>query len=857
MAEFLGNLSIAEAMGDLYGNTVKLITSLIGVMSCIGAVAVQFKVSATILQLLFNVSSFYAVLVAAIIVVLYSSLGGIKAVTFTDVVQIFTFAVIIPIISLVIWGTLDGPEEVFYSLSKNPSFDYKQVFNIYNPQFLSSILLFLFFIIPTLEPAIFQRIAMAKNTMQVKKSFALATLICLSISLVIAWIAVLLLAENPNLDPNSLLAHIINKYSYPGLKGLIAIGIMAIIMSTADSYINSASVLLTNDICRPLNLSWAVNKELLLSRIFSIFVGILAFFLAFNTKSLLELTFLIWGSYMPIITVPLILAILDFRSTSKAALIGMSFGVITILTFKLFDFKLNNVIPAMIVNAVFFIGSHYLLKQSGGWVGIKNPEPLIALRFARKRKLQKLSNSIKKFNLWAFCKSNLPKQEYTYSLFALFCIISVFSTMYSIPKEIQLQHQQVLEFVYHTVLISSSILLTFPIWPLTFKQERFIIIAWNILVPYMLIFAPTLLIIVSNFGQFQLMIFLLNMVIIALMLRWQVAIFMTCSTVFLSVESYKWYVGVEDLNSAIDLGLQFKIMYALLFTSTILIAFLKPKQEYMEATEEKVGTLETEVTHLGHEVTDLSGEVLNLNEKVTHYSERVFDQEKEIERLGATAQKILNNVNHELRLPIGNVMNFSDMLHKALQKSGKHIQELSEEVYKNSTRASSMILNMLDLATLDVKKVDLQKTTINFSELVADRVKTCRKIYLQNKKINFELTIDPEVMIAVDPNYIRQTVDNLVINAISFSQTGLIKVIVKKQDGQVIFTIIDQGKGIPPLELSDIFTPFKMGSNTESKAEGRGVGLALCKSAVEAHGGEIKAQSDGKSGATFRFVLPI
>lgn len=244
--------------------------------------------------------------------------------------------------------------------------------------------------------------------------------------------------------------------------------------------------------------------------------------------------------------------------------------------------------------------------------------------------------------------------------------------------------------------------------------------------------------------------------------------------------------------------------------------------------------LETEVTHLDHEVMDLSGkvtglnsQVINPNEKVTHYSERVFDQEKEIERLGATAQKILNNVNHELRLPIGNVMNFSDMLHEALQKSGQHIQELSEEVYKNSTRVSSVILNMLDLATLDVKKVDLQKKTINFSELVEDRVKTCRKIYLQDKKINFELTIDSEVMIAVDPNYMRQTVDNLVINAISFSETGLIKVIVTKQDKEVIFTITDHGKGIPPLELSDIFTPFKMGSNTESKAQGRGVGLAV------------------------------
>ncbi|PCJ26134.1 MAG: hypothetical protein COA94_05595, partial [Rickettsiales bacterium] len=65
----------------------------------------------------------------------------------------------------------------------------------------------------------------------------------------------------------------------------------------------------------------------------------------------------------------------------------------------------------------------------------------------------------------------------------------------------------------------------------------------------------------------------------------------------------------------------------------------------------------------------------------------------------------------------------------------------------------------------------------------------------------------------------------------------------------------DEGKGIPKTEIYDIFTPFKMGSNTESKAEGRGVGLALCKSVIEAHDGEIEAESHAV-GALFRVCLP-
>jgi signal transduction histidine kinase len=306
-------------------------------------------------------------------------------------------------------------------------------------------------------------------------------------------------------------------------------------------------------------------------------------------------------------------------------------------------------------------------------------------------------------------------------------------------------------------------------------------------------------------------------------------------------------------------------MYSLTLIGSALIIFLKPKQEYLEATEHQVEDLKIETEHLSHEVTDLNSKVISLNtqvtdlnEQVTHYSEQVADKDKEIERLGATAQKILNNVNHELRLPIGNVVNFSEMLHETLGKSdNKLVKELSKEVYDNSNRVSTMILNMLDLATLEVKKVDLQKKIINFSELVEDRVKNCRKIYLRDKKINFELTIEPNILVSVDPNYMRQTVDNLVINSINFSTEGLIKVSVSKQKEQVIFTITDQGKGIPKAELDDIFTPFKMGSNSESKACGRGVGLALCKSAVEAHGGSITADSDGECGAKLQFTLPF
>ena len=91
MGEFLSNVSVAEAMRDLYGRTVQLITAMSGIMATTGGVAIQFQVISRILAILFNFESASATFIAASIVIVYSAFGGIRAVTFTDVLQFFTF----------------------------------------------------------------------------------------------------------------------------------------------------------------------------------------------------------------------------------------------------------------------------------------------------------------------------------------------------------------------------------------------------------------------------------------------------------------------------------------------------------------------------------------------------------------------------------------------------------------------------------------------------------------------------------------------------------------------------------------------------------------------------------------------
>lgn len=832
MAEFLGQLSVAEAMGSLYGKNVRIITALAGFIGTIGALALQLKVSSIVLTYLFGISTIYSTIASSLVVILYSSFGGIRSVTFTDLIQFFMFTAIIPIVIFTIWGSIDNSDNLIETISNNPLFDYKVVFDYQNPKFWSAFTIFLYFLIPGLSPATFQRITMARNIGQIQSSFFLAAIVLLAVELLIAWIAVLVLSINPTLDPNNILTYIIDTYAYIGLKGLIVTGIMAMVMSTADSYINSAAILVVHDVFRPLGIV-SEKKELYLSRISSVVLGIIALVFTFSGASFLNLFLLGYSFYMIVVTVPFIMAILGFRTTTKPVLIGMTAGIATVIVWSNFGApEIDSVIPGMLANLVAFFLSHYLLKQPGGWIGIKNPEPLILLRNERKRNIRIFIKSIKDFSLWDFCKSNLPKNEYVYSIFGLFCLISVFSTIYSIPKNIQLAHKELIEFVYDTVLVLASMLLTFPIWPSWFKQERFIVIVWNIVLPYILIFAPTLLIIVSNFGQFQLMIFMLNIIIIAMILRWQAAIFMVCFTVFLSVEGFKSYVGVDYLSAAVDVGTQFKIMYVLLLVSSVLVAFLKPKQEQQELTEKK-------------------------NE---HLSGRIATKDKEVEEALALKAEFIRNVNHEYHAPMTGVISMAEALQEGYDRlTDDQKKDAIDVIVQSSHRLKVFDENITTLSRLNKPNFKLAKENLNFSDLVYERLAACRNLYAENKEEReFISDIEEGLMANVDKEYITQLLDNLIINAIKYCPKGKINIILKKGEGSsgLEFVIKDDGIGVPKEELEHIFEPFVVSSRTKTQAGGRGVGLSACKRILEVHGGTIKAESDGKNGTAFRFVIP-
>ncbi|MDG1436368.1 MAG: hypothetical protein P8P83_01085 [Rickettsiaceae bacterium] len=197
--EFLGKISIAEAMGGLYGERVRVITAISGFIGVSGVIAIQLQIAGLLFEYALGISVSYGIIISGIIITLYSSLGGIKAVTFTDVIQFLTFGIVIPSIGLMLFAKF-GNESVIDVLSMSPKFSFSESFSFANERIYYFASLFLWLLIPAFAPAVFQRISMAKDVTQVRHSFVIAAFVGAFLAAVICWIAMLLLSKYPNLE---------------------------------------------------------------------------------------------------------------------------------------------------------------------------------------------------------------------------------------------------------------------------------------------------------------------------------------------------------------------------------------------------------------------------------------------------------------------------------------------------------------------------------------------------------------------------------------------------------------------------------------------------------------------------------
>jgi PAS domain S-box-containing protein len=236
---------------------------------------------------------------------------------------------------------------------------------------------------------------------------------------------------------------------------------------------------------------------------------------------------------------------------------------------------------------------------------------------------------------------------------------------------------------------------------------------------------------------------------------------------------------------------------------------------------------------------------VTLLEDITHL--------REIDRLKS---EFIATASHELRTPLTSVqMGVHLLLERAAGELTEKQVEILSACREDCERLDTLMRDLLDVSRIEAGESKPRLEPIKTRDLINDAIKELRP-QVESKGLDFrvEAPIDLPAVIA-DRSQVERVLSNLVVNAMRYTKHGEIKISVQPRGNSVAVSISDTGSGIPPEYLPHIFDKFVQVPGAATG--GAGLGLAISRLIVEAHGGQISVQSERGKGSTFTFTLPM
>jgi len=232
---------------------------------------------------------------------------------------------------------------------------------------------------------------------------------------------------------------------------------------------------------------------------------------------------------------------------------------------------------------------------------------------------------------------------------------------------------------------------------------------------------------------------------------------------------------------------------------------------------------------------------------------------QEAERASRAKDEFLATVSHELRNPLNAILGWTRML-RAGKLDGARAARALETIERNAVMQASLVEDMLDVSRIITGKLVLDVGPVDLCAVVAAAFDTVR-LAAEAKEITVRLELDEDLELgAGDPERLQQVVWNLLSNAIKFTRAGgTVRVRLRRDGGDVVLAVSDDGQGIEADFLPFVFDRFRQADSTSTRTHGGlGLGLAIVRHLVELHGGTVGVDSEGLGrGATFTVRLPL
>ncbi len=226
-------------------------------------------------------------------------------------------------------------------------------------------------------------------------------------------------------------------------------------------------------------------------------------------------------------------------------------------------------------------------------------------------------------------------------------------------------------------------------------------------------------------------------------------------------------------------------------------------------------------------------------------------------RIGSLLQgqtRLLHHVSHELRSPLARIQMAMGLARQSPDKVNASLDRIERETVK----MDKLVGELLELSRFESGVTQLKKEPLIINQLLASLLEDAQ-FEAQNKGIVLKLNAAQQIQLQAQPDVLYRAIENVVRNAIKYApEQSEVLIDLQQQTAQssLLLRVTDAGLGVVASELEDIFKPFVRG-NSGSQTEGHGVGLAITKQVIEAHGGNVKAINLTPKGFCVEITLPV
>ena len=214
-------------------------------------------------------------------------------------------------------------------------------------------------------------------------------------------------------------------------------------------------------------------------------------------------------------------------------------------------------------------------------------------------------------------------------------------------------------------------------------------------------------------------------------------------------------------------------------------------------------------------------------------------------------------VSHELRSPLNSILGFADVLFTEVDGPlTPAAREEVEQIRDSGVHLLELINDILEFSALEGGQLKLSRSRVDLVQVAGDVVREAGGV-LGSKPVRVHVEGEAAVFAHADARRVRQVLQNLVGNAIKFTQSGEVAITVQRDGSRAVVRVRDTGPGISAAERAMIFDEYKQAGEESVRRRGTGLGLAIARRLVLMHGGVITVQSELGKGSTFTVTLPL